>query len=54
MLSYSFGLQEEAEAVERAVARVLADGLRTADLAGPDEGAASTEEFATAVAEAIA
>jgi 3-isopropylmalate dehydrogenase len=54
MLSYSFDLEEEAEAVERAVAQVLADGLRTADLVGPDDEAASTEEFATAVAEAIA
>jgi 3-isopropylmalate dehydrogenase len=54
MLSYSFDLQEEAEAVERAVAHVLAEGLRTADLAGPDDEAVSTKEFASAVAEAIA
>jgi 3-isopropylmalate dehydrogenase len=54
MLSYSFDLQDEAEAVERAVAQVLADGLRTTDLAGPGEKAASTQEFATAVAEAMA
>jgi 3-isopropylmalate dehydrogenase len=54
MLSYSFDLQEEAEAVERAVAQALADGLRTADLAGPSEKAVSTREFATAVAEGIA
>jgi 3-isopropylmalate dehydrogenase len=54
MLSYSFELEEEAEAVERAVSEVLADGLRTADLTGPGEEAASTQEFATAVAEAIA
>ena len=53
MLSYSFGLQSEAEAVERAVALVLAQGLRTADLAGPGCRAASSEEFANAVAEAI-
>ena len=54
MLSHSFGLQEEADAVERAVARVLEEGLRTADLVGPDDEAAPTQEFATAVAEAIA
>ncbi|MDH3208598.1 MAG: 3-isopropylmalate dehydrogenase [Gemmatimonadota bacterium] len=54
MLSHSFGLQEEADAVEGAVTRVLADGLRTADLAGPNGKAVSTREFANAVAEAIA
>ena len=54
MLAYSFDLQEEADAVERAVAQVLADGLRTADLAGPEDEAVSTKDFANAVAEAIA
>jgi len=37
-LRYSFGMGEEAERVERAVARVLADGLRTGDLMGPQGG----------------
>jgi 3-isopropylmalate dehydrogenase len=54
MLSYSFDLQAEAEAVERAVTQVLADGLRTADLVSPGGKAVSTREFANAVAEAIA
>jgi len=54
MLSYSFGLEKEAEAVENAVAKVLADGLRTADLATDKKKAVSTRDFATAVAEAIA
>jgi 3-isopropylmalate dehydrogenase len=54
MLSYSFGLEKEAEAVENAVAKVLADGLRTADLAADKKKAVSTKDFATAVAEAIA
>jgi 3-isopropylmalate dehydrogenase len=54
MLSYSFDLHEEADAVERGVAQVLDDGLRTADLVGPDDKAVSTREFADAVAEAIA
>ena len=54
MLSYSFGLEEEAAAVERAVEKVLADGLRTADLAADKKKAASTRVFATAVAGAIA
>lgn len=34
MLRHSFGLTAEAEAVEQAVGQVLADGLRTADIAG--------------------
>ena len=54
MLSHSFDLQEEADAVERAVAQVLDDGLRTSDLAGPEDNTVSTREFADAVAEAIA
>jgi 3-isopropylmalate dehydrogenase len=54
MLSYSFGLQDEAEAVERAVRRVLADGRRTKDIAGAGEKSVSTMEFANAVAEAVA
>jgi 3-isopropylmalate dehydrogenase len=53
MLSYGFDLHEEAEAVERAVVHTLAEGLRTADIAGPNERRASTDEFATAVAGAI-
>jgi 3-isopropylmalate dehydrogenase len=53
MLSYSFDLQEEAAAVERAVKKVLADGLRTADLTEPGEKPVGTMEFANAVAEAV-
>lgn len=34
MLRYAFGLSEEADCIERAVDRVLADGLRTADIVG--------------------
>jgi 3-isopropylmalate dehydrogenase len=37
-LRYSFDLGAEAERVERAVEKVLADGLRTADMLGPDGG----------------
>jgi 3-isopropylmalate dehydrogenase len=54
MLSYSFGLDAEAEAVERAVTNVLADGLRTTDLIEDKKKAVSTRDFATAVAGAIA
>ena len=37
-LRYSFDLGVEAERVEKAVERVLADGMRTADLMGPTGG----------------
>jgi len=37
-LRYSFDLGAEADRVEKAVEAVLADGLRTADLMGPDGG----------------
>jgi 3-isopropylmalate dehydrogenase len=37
-LRYSFDLGEEAARIERAVEKVLADGLRTADLLGPEGG----------------
>lgn len=54
MLSYSFDLPREADAVERAVKKALADGLRTADLTDAGEEPVSTMEFANAVAEAVA
>ena len=54
MLSYSFELHDEAAAIERAVSRALTDGLRTKDIAGPREKSVSTDEFASAVAEAVA
>ena len=41
-LRYSFDLGVEAERVEKAVERVLADGMRTADLMGPTGGVAVT------------
>jgi len=44
MLRISLGLEEEAHAVERAVGAFLAEGNRTADLAGPGEDARSTAE----------
>jgi 3-isopropylmalate dehydrogenase len=53
-LRYSFDAGEAAERVERAVERVLADGLRTADLLGPAGGtAASTAEMGDAVVAAL-
>ncbi len=41
-LRYSFGMLDEAARVEAAVAQVLEDGLRTADLLGPQGGEAVT------------
>jgi 3-isopropylmalate dehydrogenase len=53
MLSFSFGMPTEAAAVERAVAKALADGLRTADLVAKGKKSVSTKEFANAVAEGV-
>ena len=41
-LRYSFDMGAEADRVEAAVAKVLADGLRTADLMGPEGGSPIT------------
>jgi 3-isopropylmalate dehydrogenase len=53
MLSYSFGMEEEAVAVERAVTKALEDGLRTADLVPKGTKSVSTTEFADAVASGL-
>ena len=37
MLRYSFGMEREADCIEKAVDRTLSDGLRTADICGPGE-----------------
>ena len=53
-LRYSFDLGDEATRVEAAVEKVLADGLRTADLMGPDGGTpVSTTEMGAAVIAAL-
>ena len=49
MLRYSFGLGEQADRIERAVAQALAKGARTADL----DGALSTSEMGDAVLAAL-
>ncbi|MEM6363139.1 MAG: 3-isopropylmalate dehydrogenase [Planctomycetota bacterium] len=49
MLRHSLGLDSEAAVIEKAVADVLADGLRTADLARGQSGAISTAEMGAAV-----
>jgi 3-isopropylmalate dehydrogenase len=50
------GLSEPgpARAIEGAVDRVLDGGLRTADLAGPDDPTAGTQEFADAIVQQVA
>jgi 3-isopropylmalate dehydrogenase len=49
-LRYSFGMGEDATRVEKAVEKVLADGVRTADLMGPEGG---TPVSTTAMGDAI-
>ena len=45
MLRYSFGLQDEADAIEAAVEKALNDGYRTADIASKGEKSLSTKEM---------
>ncbi len=54
-LRYSFDRGDEADRLEAAVERVLADGLRTADLLGPEGGApVSTSQMGDAILDALA
>lgn len=53
MLRYSFHLAAEADAVERAVDAVLADGYRTADIAKAGEKAIGTVEMGRLIRERI-
>src|SRR5829696_2019069 len=48
-LRYSFGLTEAADLVERAIANVLAAGLRTKDVAGPGVNAVGTRDMGDGV-----
>jgi 3-isopropylmalate dehydrogenase len=53
-LRYSFDAGAEADRLEKAVEAVLADGLRTADLVGPDGGRpVSTSEMGDAIVAAL-
>ena len=49
LLRHSCGLEEEAQALEAAVAAAIGDGLRTADIAAAGEQALSTREMADAI-----
>ena len=53
MLRYSFGLEDEARAVEIAVERVLEAGHRTGDIAKPGEKKLSCSEIGDLIAAAI-
>lgn len=53
LLRHSCGLEEEAQAVERAVMDVIEAGLRTADIAAPGEATKGTREMADAVLERL-
>jgi 3-isopropylmalate dehydrogenase len=53
-LRYSFDLGTEAARVEKAVEKVLADGVRTADLMGPEGGKpVSTAQMGDAILAAL-
>ncbi len=53
LLRHSLGLEQEARAVEGAVAAALADGYRTADIARPGERTVGAAEMGAAVCERI-
>jgi 3-isopropylmalate dehydrogenase len=53
MLRYSFQLEAEASCIEKAVSAVLAQGGRTADLAGKSHAAISTTEMGRRVVEVV-
>ncbi len=53
MLRYSFALKTEADKLEAAVAKVLAQGLRTADIMQPGMKKISTQEMGDAVVKAL-
>jgi len=53
LLRHSCGLEDEAQALEAAVAATIADGLRTNDIAAPGERGLSTREMADAVLERL-
>ena len=53
LLRHSLALYDEAAAVERAVDHVLAEGVRTADLAQPSEPTVGTAEMGDRIADAV-
>jgi 3-isopropylmalate dehydrogenase len=53
MLRYSLGKAEQADRIETAVKKVLAQGLRTGDIATPDGRTVGTQEMGDAVIAAL-
>ncbi|BAS27115.1 3-isopropylmalate dehydrogenase [Limnochorda pilosa] len=53
LFRYALGHEAAAAMIERAVEQALADGARTADLAGEGEGALATEEMTAAILERL-
>lgn len=53
MLRYSFDLPEDADLLENAVKKVLAQGVRTADIVQPGIKAVSTTEMGNAILQAL-
>jgi 3-isopropylmalate dehydrogenase len=53
LLRWSFGLEAEAQAVERAVEQALADGLRCKDIASPGATVLGTRQMGAAVVERL-
>ena len=49
LLRHSFGLNVEAEAIEKAVGGAIADGARTPDIAAPGAKVLSTREVGDAI-----
>ena len=49
MLSYSFHLEKEAEAIEQAIAAALAQGCRTKDIHSPGTTLVGTAEMGDAI-----
>jgi 3-isopropylmalate dehydrogenase len=54
LLRHSLKLEQEARAVELAVHRAIGDGVRTADIAAPNQRPATTQEAGAAVLAALA
>ncbi len=54
MLRFSFGLEQEARAIEAAVERIIEAGYRTEDLREADKEVVGTQEMGKLIADAVA
>lgn len=53
MLRYSFGMDDVAKRIEKAVDRAIEKGARTGDIAGPGDAVIGTKEMAAAINEGL-